>query len=251
MIAETTARIYDDAAAKWDRTQPTLLSDYTARPFVLQRLAPLKGARVLDIGCGEGYVSRRIQEEGAAQVVGIDISEGMIARARAREASASQGIEYHVGSATDLSMFETASFDVVCAVFLFNYLTRAETTAVLASARRVLRPGGRMLFTVPHPALPFLRGREAPFYFERGDAGYFSGRDSLFEGRIFRRDGTSVPVRNVHKTFSDYFGCLSEAGFTSLPEITELGVNAEHLALDPAFFGPLAEQPLHVAFHIT
>ena len=67
---------------------------------------------------------------------------------------------------------------------------------------------------------------------------------------IWRRDGVDVPVRCVHKTFADYFDCLAQAGFTKLPKVVELRATEEHLALDPRFFGPLADQPLHVLFEL-
>jgi SAM-dependent methyltransferase len=123
-------------------------------------------------------------------------------------------------------------------------------TTVLGQAHRVLRPGGVMVFTVPHPSLPFLRKTEPPFYFEPGDAGYFSGCNRQFEGRIWRRDGVDVPVRCVHKTFEDYFTALAATGFTHLPQVQELRALPEHIRLDPDFFTPLDDQPLHVAFRI-
>ena len=251
---ESTAGIYDGAAGQWARRQPVLLSDYTARPFVMKRLGRLSGEAVLDLGCGEGYVARQVKEAGASRLLGIDVSEGMITLARETEASELRGIEYAVGSATDIGHLESESFDLTIAIFLFNYLTRAEMTRVMTGVARVLRPGGRFLFTVPHPLFPFLRPKgdqQKPFYFDRGESGYFSGRDQLFEGMIWRRDGASVPVRCVHKAFGDYFTALGEAGFKTLPEVTELHVTDEHIALDPEFFGPLAETPLHVAFHVT
>jgi hypothetical protein len=60
-----------------------------------------------------------------------------------------------------------------------------------------------------------------------------------------------VPVRCVHKTLADYFDALTHAGFTTMPDVHELGVTAEHLRLDPAFFGPLVDQPLQVAFRLV
>ena len=52
--------------------------DFTARPLVLQELAPLTGKHVLDLGCGEGYVARLVAQAGAQSVFGIDISSEMV-----------------------------------------------------------------------------------------------------------------------------------------------------------------------------
>ena len=54
-----------------------------------------------------------------------------------------------------------------------------------------------------------------------------------------------------YKTLADYFSTLTHAGFTTMPEVHELGVTDEHLQLDPAFFGPLVDQPLQVAFRLV
>jgi SAM-dependent methyltransferase len=215
------------------------------------RLAePLAGSRVLDLGCGEGYVARQLVQAGAASVVGIDISSHMIERARALERHAPLGITYEVGSALELTHHPGASFDLVLAVFVLNYLSLAETTAVMTEVVRLMRPGGRFIFTVPHPALPFLRAKQAPLYFDPKGAGYFSGRDRLFEGRIWRRDGVDVPVWCIHKTFGDYFQALANAGFTRLPDLYELGVEDSDVALDPPFFSAVRDEPLHVAIRI-
>ena len=249
-MTETTEHIYDRAASSWARTGPILLSDHTARPFVLEAAGCLDGLRVLDLGCGEGYVARQLAARGAGAILAMDISAGMIERARQAEQQDPAGIDYRVADCSSELGLEQGAFDLSLAVFLFNYLDLESTTRVLEAVHRALKPGGRFLFTVPHPLLPFLREHEAPFYFDAGGHGYFGGRDSQFEGRIWRRDGVDVPVRCVHKTFGDYFEAMRAAGFERMPGVTELHATEEHLALDPEFFGPLAEQPLHVLFEL-
>lgn len=246
----TIAELYDRMTPDWERHSAILLSDFTARPFVLGLCEPIAGAAVLDAGCGEGYVARQLRQRGAARVEGIDISSGMIEAARTAEQANPLGISFSVGNAVDLSSFPDSSFDLAIAIFLFNYLTLADMLIAMGEIRRVLRPGGRFVFSVPHPALPFLRGKEPPFFFDRAGFGYFSGRDCEFHGRIWRRDNSDVPVRCVHKTLADYFSALAHIGFAAMLEVHELGVTDDHLKLDPDFFGPLVDQPLHVACRI-
>lgn len=74
--------LYDDQASKWSREKPRILSDFTGRPVVYDFISEhVKGASVLDVGCGEGFVSRNMIKMGAAKVVGVDVSPGMIDRA--------------------------------------------------------------------------------------------------------------------------------------------------------------------------
>jgi SAM-dependent methyltransferase len=133
-------------------------------------------------------------------------------------------------------------------VFLFNYLPQAAMARVLAHVHAALRPGGFFLYTVPHPALPFLRSPEPPFYMDPTGQSYLGSSDQCFEGRIWRRDGVANPVRSLHKTLADDFRLLAETGWTRLPQVEELGVTEAHLALDPEFFGPLRGLPLHLLF---
>jgi SAM-dependent methyltransferase len=247
-LPPSTAQIYNAAAEQWRRTAPVLLSDYTARPFLLNWAGSLQESSVLDLGCGEGYVARQLVERGARKLFGVDVSAEMIERAR-QAGDADGRLRYEVGSAMQ-TWVEPGSIDLGMAVFLFNYLTVDEMQVVMKQVFTALRPGGRFVFSVPHPALAFSRPHTEPFYFDAGNHGYFSGKDALFEGKIWRRDGVAVPVRCVHKTWSDYFRALAAAGFVEMPEVEELHVQEEHIALDPAFFGPLRDVPLHVAMRI-
>lgn len=247
----TTEAIYDDAAGDWQRRGPVLLSDFTARPFLLDWCEPLENADVLDLGCGEGYVARQLAKRGATKVLGIDVSREMVERARdAALESGDSNAEFIVGDASKFDELPENAFDLVVAVFLFNYVTTDEMGRIMKNVARALRPGGRFVFSVPHPSLPFLCRKAPPFYFEPNGANYFDGRDATFEGEIWRRDGKSVPVRCVHKTQKDYFVALRAAGFDSMPEVEELHVTDEHVKFDPTFFTPLIGLPLHQAFRV-
>ncbi|MCH2173992.1 class I SAM-dependent methyltransferase [Myxococcota bacterium] len=245
----STRAIYDEQADRWARSEKILLSDFTARPRVLEALGPLDGTHVLDLGCGEGYVSRLIASQGAASIFGIDLSEEMV---RTAQSSIPQdtGCEmaFAAGDVSEPISLPRENFDRVVAVFLFNYLSRAQMIQVLGLARAHLAPGGRFVFTVPHPCFPYMRPATAPFMFDTDDHGYFDGADSTYEGRMWRRDGSDVSIRCVHKTVSDYFDALHTSGWRQLPRVAELHVTPEHLALDPDFFGPLEGAPLHMLF---
>jgi SAM-dependent methyltransferase len=242
--------LYDATASRWVRREPTSLSDFTGRPRTLALCEPVAGKRVLDLGCGEGYCARRLVQMGAAEVLGIDNSAQMIAAARSEEAREALGIRYEVGDATNLAGVADGSIDLVLAMFLFNYLDVEATGRCMAEVHRVLGAGGRFVFAVPHPSLPFVREEEPPFYFSVREGGYFSNRDRRFPGKIWRRDGTELEVQLVHKTFEDYFAAMRASGFRTLPVVIELGVTPEIEAIDPAFFGPLRDVALHAAFAV-
>ena len=99
------------------------------------------GMRLLDLGCGPGTISVGLAEAVApGELHGIDMEETQIDMARAAaRAGGHENASFRAGDATDLP-FETASFDVVHCHALLNHAP--DTQAVLAEARRVLKPGG-------------------------------------------------------------------------------------------------------------
>lgn len=248
--ALSTRDLYDREATGWARTTPQLLSDFTARPRVLEAIGEVGDRHLWDLGCGEGYMGRQLARGKPRRIDGFDLSGAMIAAARAQAGplAAERGgpLHYSVADLADAGQFPSGHCDGAFAVFLFNYLSIAAMETVLRGCYQAIRPGGFFIFSVPHPALAFLRGPEPPFYMEPGEHTYLGSSDVPFEGRIWRRDGSSHPVRSVHKTFSDYIEALRRSGWTSLPTISELAVRPEHLALDPEFFAPLAGCPLHL-----
>ncbi len=246
MSEKDTRTLYNAQAESWQRTAPTLLSDFSARPFVLDMCEPLSALKVFDIGCGEGYVSRQLVQRGAATVIAMDISEKMIEGAKAND---DERINYLVGDARRMAEFESNSFDLVLAMFLFNYLNVEESATAVKEIFRLLKPGGHFVMAVPHPSLPFIKKKEFPFYFE-ASGNYFTGRNILFPGQIWRLDRVAVNVQCIHKTWEDYFSCFRAAGFTQMPEVKELHINEMHIQQDPEFFTPLNGIPLHVAFKL-
>ena len=251
-MSSDTHTLYEQSAANWQRSEPLLLSDYTARERVFEAVGDIRGLHLWDLGCGEGYVSRRLAALGARQVDGFDLSAAMVegAQRQARSLDVPQGasLRYRVADLSDPEQMPHGSCDAAVAVFLFNYLSLAATQNILAHVHSAVRPGGFFLFTVPHPTLPYLRAQEPPFCFDPADHPYLGSDDQIFEGRIWRRDGIVNSVRAYHKTLQDYFQMLAATGWQLLPQLEELGVTEAHLNLDPAFFGPLRGLPLHLLF---
>jgi SAM-dependent methyltransferase len=106
--------------------------------------------RVLDVATGPGYVASEATRRGAS-VVAVDFSEAMLAEARRHH----PGIDFRSGDAEALP-FPEASFDAV--VMSFGLLHLARRDRALTEAHRVLRPGGRLAFTVwdtPENAVAF------------------------------------------------------------------------------------------------
>jgi SAM-dependent methyltransferase len=104
------------------------------------------GERLLEIGCGTGLVTERVHALTRATIVGTDISPDLIAEAR----SLRPDLTFEVDNAERLS-FRDASFDAVYGSSILHHLA---IDAALAEMRRVLRPGGRIVFAEPNMLNP-------------------------------------------------------------------------------------------------
>ncbi len=110
------------------------------------RAEALSGARVLDLGCGEGKNARYFASLGA-RVSGIDISDVAIARAKEEggaggAASRAGACEFATGSIGEPLPFADAQFDIALDVTSSNALTERERATYLRECARVLAPGG-------------------------------------------------------------------------------------------------------------
>jgi ubiquinone/menaquinone biosynthesis C-methylase UbiE len=99
---------------------------------------------VVEVGCGIGRFVAALAPE-VAHVTGLDVSEGMIARARERCASC-PNVTLHVSSGRDLSGLGDGAADLVLGADVFPYLVQAGVAGMhVTEAARVLRPGGHLL----------------------------------------------------------------------------------------------------------
>jgi len=120
-------------------------AEYTEQILPLAAAALAGATRVLDVGCGEGQVSR-LAALGGRQVVGLDPTWAQIT-----EAVRLGGGPSYLRAGADALPFADASFDAVVACLVFEHIT--EVDAAIAEVGRVLRSGGRFVFFLNHPLL--------------------------------------------------------------------------------------------------
>ena len=107
-------------------------------------LGDLAGKSILDLGCGEGFYTRKFKQKGAASVIGVDISPKMIELAKQQEAQEPLGIEYIVCDV--LKLGKIGSFDLVVASYLLNYAqTQEELLKMCQTIYANLKPGSRFV----------------------------------------------------------------------------------------------------------
>ncbi len=101
---------------------------------LIDMLAPKPGERVLDVGCGDGVLTKQLMDR-ACDVIGVDTSQAMV------EAAKALGVHAHVMDGCRLPFYE--EFDAVVSNAALHWMVKPDE--VLCSIRRALRPGGRFV----------------------------------------------------------------------------------------------------------
>jgi 2-polyprenyl-3-methyl-5-hydroxy-6-metoxy-1,4-benzoquinol methylase len=150
---EETRQAWNENAAFWDARmgEGNDFVEVLIWPATERLLALQPRERVLDIACGNGLSSRRMAAMGA-EVVAFDFAAEMVAYARTRTEAHVDQIQYLVLDATDeaaLLALGEGTFDAaLCNMALFDI---ADIEPLMRALARLLRPGGRFVFSVLHP----------------------------------------------------------------------------------------------------
>jgi len=254
----------DQTTKKWSRSKPNYMNDFMEQPNVVKMCKEhVKGSTILDVGCGEGYVARKLVSMGATKIVGVDISKDRINVASTHLEK--KDFEYYVeGDVTNLketllrttnrtnlmpgAQFDVGLFDLSVAVFLFNDLTITDMDKTFRDIFSLLKPGGYFIFCVPHP---FISSYDCEsFGFSKNkSSNYFSLRDKLVEGHASTISGERLKVSMFCKTFEDYTQAARKFGFDII-EIEEGRVNPNNLNENPDLFDSVNGVPLHLVMKL-
>jgi SAM-dependent methyltransferase len=156
---------WDEVAEDYDKTVGDTGDSYHrtyVNPVIFDILGEVKGLSILDLACGQGYLSRILAQKGA-EVIGIDISEKMLEIAHAQETSEPLGIKFVHCSSAELSEITDASMDCVVSTFGFHDIKEIDRT--IEECTRVLKEGGELVFAIPHPLFQGRRFQDEDGYF--------------------------------------------------------------------------------------
>ncbi|HSF14119.1 MAG TPA: methyltransferase domain-containing protein [Vicinamibacteria bacterium] len=185
-------------------------------PVLWHFAGDVRGLKVLDAGCGTGYLSIQLAERGA-RVTGIDFSERMIAIARATDPAG----DFRVDSCSELSTVEDEEFDLIVANYVL--MDTPDLRGAVQAFHRVLKPGGLAVLVFSHPCFPAGRAHE------RDDGGV----SYVWDFPYFQRQRCTDPPWGhftsdfiwFHRPLSDYWKAFIDAGFAVVdfeePRITE------------------------------
>ena len=202
--------IYDnktffDAYARMSRSRNGLAGAGEWHQF--RNLFPdMSGMKVLDLGCGYGWHCKYAAAQGAASVLGIDLSEKMIARAR--EINGDERITYRICGLEEYE-YPEEEYDCVVSNLALHYIEDLDT--VYQKICRTLKPGGIFLLNIEHPV--FTAGVNEDWIYDKDgnpeywpvDNYYYPGeRSTLFLGKR---------VRKYHHTLTQILMGMLNTGF--------------------------------------
>jgi SAM-dependent methyltransferase len=217
-ITEAISRESWDASAGWWAARSGAKGDvnreWVIDPALFRIVGEVRGRRVLDAGCGTGYLARLLAARGAS-VVAADHSRKLLEIARAEEEREPRGLTFVHADLGHLDPLPDRTFDLVVSNVVMQDVVAFG--AAFREFRRVLQPRGRLVFSVTHPCferpVPGRSVREPP------DSERFEDWRGLLLDRYYDRValwwgpiGQEAMV-GFHRTLEDYAEALRSAGF--------------------------------------
>lgn len=228
----------EQAIKRWDRfadqyagmhfEQGDVHKEIFLTPEITKLLGDVEGLKILDAGCGEGYFSRILANAGA-EVTAVDYSERMLEIAKERSPDRLD-ITYVHGNCERLTDLEDERFEAVVSNMVLQDL--ADYEQALAEIHRVLKPGGRFVFSILHPC--FITPESGWENTDQGDKLHWNVDKYFYEGMYEQKLGGEERMMLFHRTLTSYVQAVLAAGFT-IEGIIEPKPSEDMLVKYPSF----------------
>lgn len=183
-------------------------NDFLEQPAMKTAIGDINGMLILDLGCGMGDLSKYCADNGAVSVIAVDISEKMIERAK--EENSDKKVEYLCQPIEDIEL-PAESFDLVISSLAIHYI--ADYFALIAKISKLLKEGGRLIFTTEHPIATAQKEMKGWVKGDKGEILHWPVDNYQEEGQ--RKEHWYVDgVIKYHRTVSTLINVLTEHGLT-------------------------------------
>lgn len=138
---------FEELASRWWDPKSEFRPLHEMNPIRLdyiERHAPLKGKKVLDVGCGGGILAESMARHGA-EVMGIDMGKAPLEVARIHLQQSGLEIDYRQTTIEDLAAEMAGQFDVITCMEMLEHVP--DPSSVVAACQRLLKPGGALFFS--------------------------------------------------------------------------------------------------------
>ena len=189
-------------------------------------LPDVAGRRVLDLGCGAGQLAHHLAERGAAEVTGVDISERMLALARAER---SHPRLTYLREAIEAVTFPPDHFDLVVSSLAIHYV--ADYRGLMRRVAGWLSPGGILVYSTEHPVYLTRACTEGWVRDAAGQPLHWAV-DAYAEEGLREEHWFKEGVQKYHRTLASLLNGLIEAGL-SIERVVEPVPDADQLKRRP------------------
>ncbi|WP_017497817.1 bifunctional 2-polyprenyl-6-hydroxyphenol methylase/3-demethylubiquinol 3-O-methyltransferase UbiG [Flavobacterium sp. WG21] len=181
---------------------------------VLKNMLPdFRGKNVLDLGCGYGWHCIYAKEQGAENVIGVDLSKKMIDKAK--ENSKGLSIEYYQKPIEDVE-FENEQFDIIFSSLTFHYIQDLE--ALFSKINQYLKRGGSFVFSMEHPV--FTAKAEQDWYKDENENRLHWPVDHYQNEGVRQTNFLGHKVVKYHRTVASVLNAVVNSGF-NITQISE------------------------------
>jgi SAM-dependent methyltransferase len=205
-------------------------------PALRALLPDLDGKRLLDLGCGFGWVARWAMSQGAVSVLGVDLSENMLARARAE--TTDPRVQYLRADLENLELPQE-SFEVAYSSLALHYVE--DLGRLVGSVFRSLVAAGHFVFSIEHP---IYMASMKPGWMATDDGGRTWPIDHYAIEGARVTDWLAKGVRKQHRKLGTTLNTLIDAGF-SIRRVEEWSPTPEQVAAQPSLADEL-DRPMMV-----
>ena len=228
-VADDERRLIWDRNSNWWTTEYLTRPDLDYRDIILPILEDtLKGQQeILDIGGGEGRVSRHLTEKNHCDMVCLDFSGRQLEAAKAKD----QKPSYIQASAADLP-FHKRVFDGAVACLVFEHIL--ELRQVIEEVHRVLRQGGKFILVLNHPVMQTPGSGFIHDHATEPPTKYWRIADYLIETTHFEEVEKEIFLPYEHRSISSYINTLIDAGFI-IQRLYEPSPSDDFIAKNPEF----------------
>ncbi|MGX1959361.1 class I SAM-dependent methyltransferase [Serratia proteamaculans] len=188
-------------------------------------LPDLQGKKVVDLGCGYGWFCRNAREQGAASVLGLDLSEKMLDKARTM--TEDSGIEYRQQDLEQLQL-PSLSFDLAYSSLTLHYIK--DLARLFATVYQALVPGGQFIFTAEHPI--YTAPKQQGWLMDENGQKSWPVNGYQQEGQRIS-NWLAEGVIKQHRMLGSYVNLLVKQGFV-VTYLNEWGPSAQQIAENPA-----------------
>lgn len=195
------------------RKNPISLNEIVEKPTMFAMVGDVSNKTILDLGCGTGSHLLHYLQQGAKQVIGIDLSTKMLEQATKNLKSAgfnTDQFKLFAGAMQDLSQYTDQQFDIITSSFAFHYIE--DFPALLRQIYARLQPNGYLVFSQEHPIVTCYQGGDR--WLKNENKQQIAYRLNFYRDEGERqRNWFKQPFKTYHRTVSTIVNDLINNGF--------------------------------------